>query len=158
MQSYLRRCQDMLSAGGKGVIFFGIWNVIKVIMYFVMARDTMSATFKRVDAEGLEWIVILIMAVMIGISLAFRVFVGRSAIKESRETKKKYAYIIIAFIMLAASAASIILNFQNLLALRILSFIVEELVEVTSFVTILEVIIYGIKIKKVRQQIAQGEE
>lgn len=97
LQVRLRKDRNTLVVVGAGVIAFGVWSVIKAVMYAAVNIETLLVTRsgERLSPAAF-WIAL---AVIVAIELALRVYVGRSAIAEGRGVKKGALYIVLAILM-----------------------------------------------------------
>lgn len=102
MEAELRRYQDLLSNSGRAVILLGIWSIFRLFLILVLDPIYLSDMF--IDVIELNTVGKIIFALVVVISLVLdlflRVFIGRSAIKDSTSTINKGVrpYVIITSI------------------------------------------------------------
>ena len=110
----LRRFGNLLTVSGLGVIAFGVWNVLKMILVFVMQRDMIEAIFAEISANALiKYITIAIIAAIMLLDFLIRLFVGLSARAEGFGKKKGVAYIVFAVLLVLGSVSSLVLAFSG---------------------------------------------
>ena len=93
---------------GAAVVAFGIWSVVKAVVYFIVIplakvgadlRETGGVDFESIQSfgitdRGLGYITAISIVLVLMIDLLMRFYVGRSAIIEGRGRKKSIFYII----------------------------------------------------------------
>ena len=86
LQLRLRKMQSDMASMGLGVIAFGVWSVIKTVLYVALNTEEYLGSF-----EG-NMAMILIFWILLGgvlaVELALRFHVGRSAIAEGKGAKR----------------------------------------------------------------------
>ena len=131
-ESELRRGQNTLFILGGGVITFGVWSVVKMIMYFALDP-------------------------VVGLDVGLRFYVGLSARAEARGKKKSRAYIVVAALM----AAGNLLIFLGALLLaasvsgaapdNILDTAVSTIVDITAQITLIELVLTARRVQRLRK-------
>ena len=155
----LRRHQNTLIIIGLGVIAFGIWSIIKMVMLLLLAPDTLfelmaPKTETEVSKQTMMIIVVSLVAFFLLIDLALRLYVGRSAIREARTGKKRITYLIIAGLIAALNASSLSTPFiyGTQYYLSGLDMVVTFLIDLTSFIVLIELIRSGVKVRQLRKE------
>ena len=157
MERILRKQQNLLVDAGMGVIMFGIWGVAKVNMYLAMSSEFAEAW--RVTAmesqPGEEFIMIgigILIAVLLVSDLAMRLYIGLSAVADGKGKKKGYAYLLLTAVFLGASLQSswhmYHAGVQQIGVTQIMGF----LLEMASLYVLLEVLIAGFRVKRLRRK------
>ena len=160
----LRRDENTLMVVGSGVIVFGIWSVLKVLLLETTRLPEMIAEI-RLEDLGLEelglgdlsWVVaaMAIMLVLIGLllDLSVRVFVGLSARAEGKGKKQGRAYLVWSALLLTLSGLSfcsyVYAFFRR--SDQIMDADAAILVELTSFVTLLQMILSAVRVRRARR-------
>lgn len=172
MERELRRNQNLLYCVGTGVIMFGLWNVIKGIVTIFLQKDELILVFETVK-ESLTpdkadyfvstfTIVCIIIGIIIGVLLLMHICVGLSARKEGmgRRKKDRVAYLVVAVILMVLTAAAVVLEILTLFKSPegLLDEIVTVIVDVTSLVVIIELIVTGIKVRKLKRKLNEEEK
>ena len=158
-ESELRRGQNTLFILGGGVITFGVWSVVKMIMYFALD----PAKYFHFDDIPQEYRLLAmafaygIIALIVGLDVGLRFYVGLSARAEARGKKKSRAYIIVAALMaagnlliflgalwLAASAAGVAPD-------NILDTAVSTIVDITAQITLIELVLTARRVQRLRK-------
>ena len=93
MEVQLRKHQNMLVIIGSGVMSFGMWSAIKMVLYSMMRRSEFRETIAEQGAsEDIQGVLLIIMYLFIGIGLAFilalRSYIGLSARAEGMGKKR----------------------------------------------------------------------
>ncbi len=177
MERELRRYQNLLVCVGSGVITFGIWSVIKVIMTMVRDKDEwlefMEYIFGPEYAGAGMFILILASGIVIAIDLIIRLYIGSSARKDGfgRRNGKRRVYLVLAIILAIFTVGSIITNFRDVLQygslvsylnddvytgayiMGVLDIVVKTIVDFTSLVMIFELVVGAVKVERLEKMI-----
>ena len=159
----LRRDENTLMVVGSGVILFGIWSVVKALLQGNASFSNMLAEARLEDA-GLEelgfgdlsWLVAALAAAFVLIALlldlSIRIFVGMSARAEGRGKKQGPVYLVLSVLLLALSGVFIcsylIMLFHG--SDQVMDADAAILVELTSFVTLLQMILSAVRVRRAR--------
>lgn len=148
----MRRYQNLLTVSGLGVIIFGLWSVLKTILLLFMKEGILSEipddTFVRV-------MFFLILGGILLIDVLIRLYVGLSARAEGFGKKKGYGYVIIAILMALASLTSLVLIFFDTNEQSIWELIVSVIVEATSLVVTIELLVAAFTVKKLKKEMGE---
>ena len=104
----LRKYEHTLAISGAAVVAFGIWSVVKAVVYFIVIplakvgadlRETGGVDFESIQSfgitdRGLGYITAISIVLVLMIDLLMRFYVGRSAIIEGRGRKKSFFYLM----------------------------------------------------------------
>ena len=148
----MRRYQNLLTVSGLGVIIFGLWTVLKTILLLFMQEDMLDDL-----PDGLFYRVLfftLIGGVLL-IDFLIRLFVGLSARAEGFGKKKGYGYIVVAILIAIASLASLVLIFFDIADRSILELIVSFIVEATSMIATVELLVAAFTVKKLKKELGE---
>lgn len=155
LQIRLRKNQNTLVVIGWGVIAFGVWSALKVVLYSALSTDSTRTSLNGRTEVVVFWILI---GIVLALDLCLRLYVGLSAVKEGRGVKKRKAYIVLAFLMAFISFMSFVLG---PLALRggesVGSVLVSSVVEATSCTMLVEMALSAIKVKRLTRAIEEQE-
>lgn len=157
-ETELRRGQNTLFILGGGVITFGLWSIVKSIMYLLVnpfqyfRSDDVPQEFQLIVMA----VVYGIAALLVGLDVGLRFFVGLSARAEARGKKKSRAYIVVAAVM----AAGNLLLFLGTLLLaattpdavtgNLLDTLVSAVVDVTALITLFELVFTARRVQRLR--------
>ena len=161
-ETQLRRGQNTLFILGGGVITFGVWSVVKSIMYFLV--DPSSYFYMKDLPQEFRLLALVIMygivALIVGLDVGLRLYVGLSARAEARGKKKSRAYIRVAAVMAAANLllflgalVSAILNADNAFR-NLLDTLVSAVVDVTALITLIELVFTARRVQQLRKQLS----
>jgi len=148
----MRRYQNLLTVSGLGVIIFGLWSVLKTILLLFMKEGILSEipddTFVRV-------MFFLILGGILLIDVLIRLYVGLSARAEGFGKKKGYGYVVIAILMALASLTSLVLIFFDTNEQSLWELIVSVIVEATSLVVTIELLVAAFTVKKLKKELGE---
>lgn len=165
MERELRRHQNTLVIIGSGVIMFGLWSVIKTIAFSILNREEVlqmvsgGVALSETDQKVYLLIYYIFMAILLLIDLSFRVYVGRSARREGRGRKRKrdgVAYLVIAALIALFCVIGTVADVMEILDLssatdNILSLLVSVFIDVTSFITMVELIRAAVRSRQIKR-------
>lgn len=155
----LRRSCSVLEICGKGTLILILWSLARFLMTVSMEDTAVAYMRDQIDSSGAindfeYWIIFLILAAMI---IAVYAFVSVQAIAESKGKKRGYIYLIVCVILLISSVWSVLDVFTDFgVYSSILDDITSFLFNIISIIIELCVIIYSLKIKKLKKIL--GEE
>ena len=148
----MRRYRNLLTVSGLGVIIFGLWSVLKTILLLFMKEGILSEipddTFVRV-------MFFLILGGILLVDVLIRLYVGLSARAEGFGKKKGYGYVVIAILMALASLTSLVLIFFDSNEQSIWELIVSVIVEATSLVVTIELLVAAFTVKKLKKELGE---
>lgn len=148
----MRRYQNLLTVSGLGVIIFGLWSVLKTILLLFMKEGILSEipddTFVRV-------MFFLILGGILLVDVLIRLYVGLSARAEGFGKKKGYGYVVIAILMALASLTSLVLIFFDSNEQSLWELIVSVIVEATSLVVTIELLVAAFTVKKLKKELGE---
>lgn len=171
-QINIRRAQDTLVNVGTGVILFGSWEVIKVMLTMIANRakllDYMKSNIETVTdgpvfSDTALFLIFFSMAmVFYGFGLVSRIIIGRSAIAEGKGKKTGSVYLVLTAVMILIGVSSfwgdlLLLMGKNAgavgedLLLKDVS-IVSLFIELTSLVMLIEMAAAAIKVKRYKRR------
>lgn len=153
MGAKIRRTQDNLFVLGTSVIVFGLWNVIKFMIYFFVSSDDL----KKSAGDKYYLITAIILWSIIFIGFLFRCFIGFSARAEGKGKRKSVLYLVLAGITAFVYCTVIAIEIVYLIAHydHIFTMIVTLIIDVTSFVFLVELIVNSIKVRKLRKDVSE---
>lgn len=158
MQKELRRRLDTISILGTGICLFGAWGAAKSIMYVIADRDE----FKDVMAgnKGIAYtiFIFLVMVFILTVVLVPHFYIGLSARGEGRREKKHTVYLFATGIMVALYFASVIFSIKELPSSEEPEDVITSIIlDITVAITMIQIIINSIKIKRLRKQLNEQE-
>ncbi len=124
-----RKNKDTLLITGNGVIAFGSWSIIRLILYMIVNRHLItmiieqSVTFSRDDLpmdraffERLVFILLLVVLFIISlILLLLHFYVGLSARAEALKKKNGHFYLFLSILMIAGTVFSVLYSLSMLI-------------------------------------------
>ena len=158
MDIELRRRRINLSTLGTGVVAFGVWNVLKTMLYIFAS----PVSFVYVDdAAAYGAVVSLIFYVLLGLLLALdlslRLYIGLSARAEGRGRRKGSGYIIAAAALFAMTAAYYVAAWVTHSNTRLenqaaLDYYVSMFVDITAMIMLGDLLYTAIRARKLEKQ------
>ena len=150
----------MLIIIGTGVIAFGVWSVIKTVLYYALSRDEMLRILKEQGLEqGYEAGVYVLIALALAFILGLRIYIGLSARAEGVGKRRGNGYVVLAAIMTLANFGGFVLSVVGAFELEltldnIVDLSVTFVVELTSIATMAELVYSALRVRNLRKQIA----
>lgn len=159
-QIEIRKSQNTLIVVGSGIVLFSIWSMVKFLsMLFLLRNETVAGVMSIAGpVEGISdraafWVIAIVTIVIMSF-ISFRIYVGLSAIAEGRGKRRGYLYIIIAMIMIISSVWYLFIGFttseapEQLGAFTRNQSISTLIIDATSMIMLIQMVISAIKIKK----------
>lgn len=171
MQTELIKHRHTLAVVGLSVIAFGIWSLIKLVLYFVLIEpiiDTISSNYDDLSNSKIEtWILIAItlaiVVLFVLIDLLFRWIVGRKAIKISRGEKEPgVSFFVLSSILLLMDLSELVMGTLSVVGIvpsekDLYDQISTLLVDFTSVVMLIEMIFAAVMIRKLTKAISERQ-
>ncbi len=165
MQKELRKNQDTLIVTGLGVIFFAFWNIVKTVMFLLLCQDKIKdlteplLSMYSLPEQKLFFNVIFYSLITIAeiISFCFTMYIGLSARAEGMGGSRSCIYLVLSFFLVFFNLGLI---YYNILFFDIhFEYLSDEIMaiifELSSFFTLLQMIISAIKVKIIRHKLAR---
>ena len=165
IQQQYRRIRSILRQSGFGVIIFGLWSIIRVVLqaFFNNGTKVENEATPTITAGGAEipvdagWIVVAVLIAIFGfliVEVGLRLFVGFSARSEAMGKKKSIAYIIVAGILIPFYAFSAVYNIMtmNFLDGYVIDMIITIILDVSSLIALIELFVSGIRLRGLRKK------
>ncbi len=156
----IRRYSNRLMVTGAGIMVLGVWSLVKTVMVAAFRTDdSLHVMFNEImtETEGDTYkaIVVFIVAaaivlVVATVILSFHFYVFVNASREGRGGKKKNLYLVVAGLMICVSVfsmVSLIINFRSGES-GIFDTFVSLVLEVTSFILLVELMHAAVKVRK----------
>ena len=161
LQIQLRKNQDTLKIVGLGVMVFGVWSIVKTILYTTAQWNSITEEITVPEANGTlaKMVYLFMIAVILTVEIAIRLYIGRSAIAEGRGERRRPGYVVVAFLITAIGLTLTVTAFV-VPGIRMelnLEALVSLFVEITSAVITLEMCWSAIRVRKLRRQLAEQE-
>ena len=171
MQTELIKHRHTLAVVGLGAIAFGIWSLIKSILYFVLVEPiikTISSNYDNLSNSKYEaWVLVAItfalVVLFVLIDMLLRWKVGRKAMAVSRgEREPGVGFFILSSILLLMDMAELIMGALSIAGIipsdeDITDQISTLLVDFTSVVMLIEMIVAAVMIRKLTKAISDRQ-
>ncbi len=156
MEQELRRRQVTLVTLGTGVILFGVWSVVKSMLYF--RTNLFKDLDTQVEPELLPYIklaIVVIVALFVLADLGIRLKIGRRARAEGMGRRQKNGYLILAALIGLVNIIVDVLGVYYMVKNGVpeqsgLDYIVSVLVDLSSTVLLAELIVTALRVRKLR--------
>ena len=160
LETRVRRRRIALIIAGRGVILFGLWTLVRTILMITLSGDSVIRQYVGNGGDmtnltpGIVYICLIIIAC---IDVILRLFVGLSAISEGKGRKVRYVYLVLAFIMAIFAVTDYFLRVYGLYKGYYthdysLSHIAERIVDLTSLITTIDLIVQSFSLKKLMKE------
>ena len=155
MEKELRRKQVTLVTLGTGVILFGVWSVVKSLLYF---RTNLFADLDtQVEPELLPYMLatVVIVALFVLADLGIRLKIGRRARAEGMGRRQKNGYLILAALIVLVNIIGDLLGVYYIVKNGVpeqsgLDYVVSVLVDLSSTALLAELIVTALRVRKLR--------
>ena len=160
MDKKLRKRENLLVDAGKGVILFAVWSVAKVNLYLGMSSFILEELHKAALESGVsEKTLIVLMGSLLAVILLWmlgsRLYIGLNAIAEGKGKKKGWAYLVLTAVLLLTDMQTFWqVNLASILfggLKNAFSMSVSFVLELVSLYILLELLICGIRVKRLRK-------
>lgn len=158
MEIELRRNQNTLVVIGRGIIAFGVYMALRVILS-VLLDPTSFIGGEVVTDPVLVYIVVgVILLLFIGADMLLRLYVGRHAIREGKGQSAGNLYIVLAVLMALLDLAIIVTDVVTLKdqTSSYLEHAVTLISDGTIMVTTAELAVSAVRVRKLRRALAKG--
>ena len=155
MEQELRRRQVTLVTLGTGVILFGVWSVVKSLLYF---RTNLFADLDtQVEPELLPYMLatVVIVALFVLADLGIRLKIGRRARAEGMGRRQKNGYLLLAALIVLVNITGDLLGVYYIVKNGVPEqsgpdYVVSVLVDLSSTVLLAELIVTALRVRKLR--------
>lgn len=149
----IRRHQSILICSGLGVIAFGLWGIVKIIMMWYLDPTAFEELvgFASLTQEEQIYLTVIyaVIAVLVAADLLIRVYIGRSAVKEGSGQKKRIFYVIWTAVYLFASVGGDIDTLMELPTEHMVESVTATVIDLTSCFAMLQIIISSIALRRI---------
>lgn len=149
----VRRLQSLLYTSGIGAILFSLWSGIRGIeVAYAFFRQAPPIDDSIVMDKSMSVIAGIFIFVLVFISIAWNLYIGRKAILASLNRKTGNLYIVLAILVLLTSVISYLFDFVTRPPSEWFHTddIIMAMINLTSNIILAEVIVYSILLKKLR--------
>ena len=148
MGAELRKNENTLVVTGTGVIAFGAWNVLKMVMLLVSSKENIEAAFEEELRElGLIMTWVILGGIMLVI-FGFNLYVGLAARAEGMRIKRR-KYRVLAGLMLVTHALTAVFSVLGIFVEDDLNeeILVSTLLDILGFFMLLDLVVAAYRVK-----------
>jgi len=148
-EASIRKYQDIIKCSAGAVIGFGLWSVIRIYIYFFFSYDSFCKLIE-IDKNDISIrnIALISASFVAVLDLLVRFFIGRKAVKISKDKSKHIPFIIFCVVYLLFCIEGTISSFSAGMNMNdIGEFIICLIIDATSCAAIIEIIVAYNKIR-----------
>ena len=153
LKKELLKYRDTLSITGLGVLAFGLWSIIRMFLSLALYDDYLGLSTIETAGKIFFYIVIAFLVIM---DIILRLKVGLDAYKEGKRIKKGMFYIVIAALIFLPSSILSIISGAEALRTDVIDSAVSLIVEATSLITTIEMIVSAVMVKKLSKELGEN--
>lgn len=160
MRMRLRRNQNYLVIIGTGVIVFGIWSVIKAVMFLVLGGQDISGFFSDVQLSGMPIRMGYLSVVgLLAVELAARMIVGLCARAEGYGRKMGNGYVLLAIALSVFHLLAVVTGISSRFRFydSPADGLVSLLMDLTSLITLIEMVNSVFKVRWLSRELSLSE-
>lgn len=156
MEMKLRKHQSTLVVAGTGVILFGLWSIVKTLMFLTTTWAALAAHAVELGLTN-KFVIAIIIAIVVfvlGADLLMRLYIGLCAVSEGKGRKSRSFYLLVAGWLLFTSITVFPANLYNAYSLSGFApdVLIATVLELTSLYALADLLFSGIRIKQLRKQ------
>ena len=163
----LRRYEDNLNVCGIGIIIFGIWDVLKIIMQTLINSKEVIVTISNeiksytngdeiIYILAIILIIILVSALIVLPIFLLHIYTGLNASRAAKRLTYKKGYFVAAVFMLVVSIIGMLPYFPELKKIEnIETTVAAIIVDVTNIYILSCIVIYTKKIESLKKIISK---
>lgn len=146
----MRRYRTSLMVSGLGVAAFGLWSLLKVILYAALNPQFFEGIPGMSGLDSSErTIVFVITFIIAGIDCLFRIYTGLSARAVGKGKKRGKTYFIFAVVIVISSLVGIaFFFFPGSYSYSQVDTFVSVIVEITSLAAALELVFSAVAVRR----------
>ncbi|MCR5137383.1 MAG: hypothetical protein K6C12_09830 [Oscillospiraceae bacterium] len=159
-----RKDDNTLVVIGGGVIAFGVWSVVRTVMEVILRMEELQGMsgmagmtgLERLVAEIIMWVVV---AILVGVDMSIRLFIGLSARSEGMGRKKGQAYVAAAGILAVFYVVIWLAEMAGFHGSEqlYLSQIAAMLLDFSSSAVLVELVFTAVRVKRARRLRKEGD-
>ena len=161
MIRHLRKQRDTLRISGLGVIAFGLWSVVRSIVYAILGTGEIRRVISeaQVRSYALSVVYAVVMLVLLA-DLGLRMFVGMKARQEASGKDAGLLFLIVTGLLSVSHLISIPMDILFFARGEdpLIEMIATVFIEATSLVTLGTVMWTTVSSRRLARQIPEGEE
>lgn len=147
-RAQILRYRDTISIVGTGVIAFGAWSTVRIIMYIVLSAND----YLKQYGSTVLTIATIILCGIAFVDLVLRIYVGLSARAEGKGARKGSFYLVCAGLLVLGLALSIGFALYSIITEQSLDYafdlVVSTIIDATSLITIVQLIVSAVRLRK----------
>lgn len=167
----LRKYEHTMVISGVGIILFGVWSIVKASIFFLITplehlAEVLPGDQKEKIAEdgfsqeAIAYTVLVMILIILLVSLMIRLYIGRAAIQDGRRIRRRRPFYIVCAILIGVSLISSTIatlrpgsGEEAAWASDLNVASVSVVVDLTSLLCVVELIISAILVRKLRKKL-----
>ena len=150
MDAKTRQMEIDLMTLGTGVILFGLWSIVRTALTLFIFDDEIKELVEP-EMRTPVYIFVFVFMSLVALLLVYTGFTARSV---GKGKQKSILYLIVGGFSILIYLLSIIIGISSIFTENdqgLLSMIASLLIDVTSIVCTLQMMIYGIRLRRIRK-------
>lgn len=149
MDAKIRKTEINLITLGTGVIFFGVWTLVKSLVSFFLLDTELH---ENLSEEMITFTIITFWA-LIAVSFILNFYVGVSARALGKGKNKSSFFLVVAGIIIFFRSILVLLEIIAAIFDHgdSINLIITAFIDITTIVFLVELMVYSIRLKKIRK-------
>ena len=149
MDAKIRKTEINLITLGTGVIFFGVWTLVKSLVSFFLLDTELH---ENLSEEMIAFTIITFWA-LIAVSFILNFYVGVSARALGKGKNKSSFFLVVAGIIVFFRSILVLLEIIAAIFDHgdSINLIITAFIDITTIVFLVELMVYSIRLKKIRK-------
>jgi len=145
-----RKYCSRLVVAGKGAILFGLWSVIKYILYMTLTPEFIERT-TGIDSRQVYIIAGVVLLLTSAIGCALRVYTGLCAISDGMGGKKRNSHLILAALFVILGAIEVVSPSAQI-SESLIDNVMNKAVTSACVCVYVEIILTTVRLRKLRRE------
>lgn len=149
MDAKIRKTEINLITLGTGVIFFGVWTLVKSLVSFFL----LDAEIRENLSDEMFIFTIITFWSLIAISFLLNFYVGLSARALGKGKNKSSFFLVVAGIIVFFRSILVVLEITAAIFDHgdSINLLISAFIDITTIVFLVELMVYSVRLKKIRK-------
>ena len=151
----LRKSSKNVVINGLGVLMFGAWSFIKIVLMYLYKPEYSSLLFRNIYSEmgSLKIIYLILAALLAAFGSWFHFFIGIQAMKYGKDKSDKKGFLVLAAILLLGTMLSVAISIVSIFLNKPDDeFLVSVMADVTLIVLLIDLFYSTFTVSKIRKK------